>query len=211
MMNDIKKMEYQLLSVKTVGVQEIRKEIFRKGIHLFIAFVPFLASINLFVTFIGLGAGILLYALFEMLRFQGINVPIISKVTEYASRERDKGKIVLGPVTLGLGAMAALFFYPDPAASLAIYALAFGDGLSSVVGKLFGAKRIPFTGGKSYAGSLTCFIAVFFFSLLIVRDTHIAVIAAVSATFLEALPLKDLDNVIIPLGTGLSVYLYLIL
>jgi phytol kinase len=204
-------MEYQLVSANSTNVQELQKELFRKGIHLFIAFVPILASIHLFATFILLGTGILVYAVAELLRFQGINVPIISRVTEYASRERDKGKIVLGPVTLGLGAMAALFFYPDPAASLAIYALAFGDGLSSVVGKLLGRTTIPFTGGKTYAGSFACFFAVFFFSLFIVRDPKIAVVAASSATLLEALPLKDLDNVVIPLGTGLSVYITLIL
>ena len=204
-------MEQQLLSVRTVRVQEIQKELFRKGIHLFIAFVPVLASVHLLATFLLLGGGILLYVVAELLRFQGLRVPVISKVTEYASRERDRGKIVLGPVTLGLGAMAALFFYPDPAASLAIYALAFGDGLSSVVGKLFGRERIPFTGGKTYAGSLTCFFAVFFFSFFIVRDPGIALVTAISATILEALPLRDLDNVVIPLGTGLSVYIALIL
>lgn len=204
-------MEYKLLSVQTAGVREIQKELFRKGIHLFIAFVPVLASIHLFATFILLGAGIILYALAELLRFHGITVPFISKVTEYASRERDRGKIVLGPVTLGLGAMAALFFYPDPAAALAIYALAFGDGLSSVMGKVFGREQIPFTGGKTYAGSLACFFAVFFFSFFIVRNPRIALVAAVSATVLEALPLKDLDNVVIPFGTGLSVYLVLVL
>lgn len=210
-MSDTSMTEYQLLSVNTTGFREIQKELFRKGIHLFIAFVPVLAAINLFAAFLLVGAGTLVYAAAEMFRFQGVNVPIISKVTEYASRERDKGKVVLGPVTLGLGAMAALFFYPDPAASLAIYALAFGDGLSSVVGKLFGGVKIPFTGGKTYAGSFTCFTAVFFFSLMIIHDPQIALVTAVSATFLEALPLKDLDNVVIPLGTGLSVYLYLII
>ena len=43
------------------------------------------------------------------------------------------------------------------------------------------------------------------------HNPQIALVTAVSATFLEALPLKDLDNVVIPLGTGLSVYLYLIM
>lgn len=200
---------YQLQTSKTAGLYEIRKELFRKGIHLFIAFVPPLASINLFATFILLGCGTLVYSVSELLRYRGIRVPIISAVTEYAARERDKGKIVLGPATLGLGAMAALFFYPDPAASLAIYALAFGDGLSSVFGKLFGSVKIPYCNGKTYVGSLSCFIAVFFFSLILVKSPGLALVTAVSATILEAIPLKDLDNIIIPLGTGLTVYIAL--
>ncbi len=209
-MKEIQAIEHHLLSINTTRFREFQKELFRKGIHLFIAFVPVLASINLMVTFFLVGIGTIVYAVAELLRFQGITVPIISRVTEYASRDRDRGRVVLGPITLGLGAMAALFFYPDPAASLAIYALAFGDGFSSVVGKMFGRETIPFTGGKTYAGSLTCFIAVFFFSFVVVRNPLMAFFTAISATFLEALPLKDLDNVVIPLGTGLCVYLMFI-
>lgn len=188
-------------------VQEIRTELIRKGIHLFIAFVPFFASVNLFITFVCLGAGTLFYAFTELLRFDGKRVPVISRVTEYASRERDIGKIVLGPVTLGLGAMAALFFYPEPAAALAIYALAFGDSFSSIFGKLFGRIKIPFTGGKSIAGSIACFAAVFIITYMVVPDIKGALLLAGGAMVLEALPLKDLDNVVIPIGTGFFAYI----
>jgi phytol kinase len=92
---------------------------------------------------------------------EGYSVPIVSKVTALAARRRDGDRFVLGPITLGLGALLSLLLYPNPAASIAIYALAFGDGLSSLVGKSFGSVRIPFTGGKSLEGSLTCMVAVF--------------------------------------------------
>lgn len=208
---NIDRIQPQLLGTRQPGLTEIRHELFRKGIHLLIAFVPPMASINLFATFILLGVGTLVYCTTELLRFNGIRVPVISSITEYASRKRDAGKIVLGPATLGIGAMAALFFYPDPAASLAIYALAFGDGLSSVFGKLYGRVTIPFSREKTYMGSISCFIAVFLFSLAVVKNPVLAFITAVSATLLEALPLKDLDNIVIPLGTGFVVYLYLII
>lgn len=194
-----------------VFVQELRTELIRKGIHLFIAFVPFFASLNLYVTFVCLGAGTLFYALAELLRFHGRRVPVISLVTECASRRRDIGKIVLGPVTLGLGAMAALFFYPEPAAALAIYALAFGDSFSSIFGKLFGRIKIPFTGGKSVLGSIACFTAVFLITYLVVPEIKGALLIAGGAMVLEALPLRDLDNLIIPVGTGFFAYVIYLL
>ena len=104
---------------------------------------------------------------------------------------------------MGIGALSALLLYPNPAATIAIYALAFGDGLSSLAGKLFGGMRIPFTGGKTTSGSLTCFLSVFVAGLFLTDQIIAVFIVALSATVLEAIPSKDLDNIIIPIGTGL--------
>jgi dolichol kinase len=133
---------------------------------------------------------------------QGYRVPLISKVTTLAARRRDGDHFVLGPITLGLGALLALLLYPNPAASLAIYALAFGDGLSSLVGKTFGSIRLPFTGGKSLEGSLTCLVAVFIASYSLTRDAARSFVVALSATLIEAAPTKDFDNIILPVAVG---------
>ena len=183
--------------------QEIRVELFRKTIHILVAIVPFLAAINTGFTLALLGAGTIVYTVAEMLRNRGRSVFLISKITEMASREQDRGKFVLGPITLGIGAMLALLLYPEPAATIAIFALAFGDGLSSLVGKMFGTVRIPFTGGKTIVGSATCFLAVFLATSRFSGSIAVALVIAFSATALEALPSRDLDNVILPVGTGL--------
>ena len=183
--------------------QEIRVELFRKTIHILVAIVPFLAAINTGFTLALLGAGTIVYTVAEMLRNRGRSVFLISKITEMASREQDRGKFVLGPITLGIGAMLALLLYPEPAATIAIFALAFGDGLSSLVGKMFGTVRIPFTGGKTIVGSATCFLAVFLATSRFSVSIAVALVIAFSATALEALPSRDLDNVILPVGTGL--------
>lgn len=182
--------------------REIQTELVRKSIHLLIALVPFFASLHLGITMSLLGMGTIFYTYAEMQRYKGYTIPVISKITSLASRERDQGRFVLGPVTLGLGAMSALFFYPDPAASIAIFALAFGDGLSSLVGKLLGSIRIPFTNGKTLAGSITCFVLVFLISFRLTGEAGASLWVAATATFLEALPSRDLDNIIIPVGTG---------
>jgi phytol kinase len=153
--------------------KDIRTEIVRKSLHFLIALTPSLASMNL-----------------------------VSRITALAARPRDSGRFVLGPVTLGLGALASLSFYPEPAAAIAIYALAFGDGIASLAGKLFGRTRIPFTGGKSLEGSFACFIAVFSATYGLTRSPGGSAAVAAFATLVEALPVKDLDNLILPLAVG---------
>ena len=182
--------------------EEIRTELLRKGIHLLIAFVPGIAYLSLGLAVGLLSGGVLFYAACERLRVKGYYVPVISQITALAARRRDGDRFVLGPVTLGIGALLSLLMYPNPAASIAIYALAFGDGLSSLVGKTFGSIRLPFTGGKSLEGSLTCLLAVFAASIAITGDAKRSLIVAIAAALVEAAPTKDFDNIILPVAVG---------
>ena len=186
-------------------ISELKTEIIRKSIHILIAFAPTLAAINRPLTMSILMVGTLGYAYMEYLRFYGIKVPIVSSLTNMASRTRDNGRFVMGPVTLGLGALAALLFYPSPAAAIGIYALAFGDGLASLVGKFFGKWRPAFLAGKSIEGSMACFAAVLVSAYAVSGSMHIALVAAITASVVEALPLEDYDNLAIPVAVGLAV------
>ena len=185
-----------------VSVQEVKTEIFRKSIHILIAAVPFLASIHTPITLFLVAAGTLFYTVAEFMRTNGHTVFFVSKVTILASRDQDRGHFVLGPVTLGVGAMLALLLYPEPAATIAILALAFGDSISSLVGKMYGSIQIPFTGGKTFAGSFACLLVVSFVTYQITGNAGIAFMIGAIAAFLEALPTRDLDNIIMPVGTG---------
>jgi phytol kinase len=149
-----------------------------------------------------LAIGTVFYTSAEYLRSEGHEIFLISRITVLASRHRDRGRFVLGPITLGLGAMLALMLYPEPAATIAILALAFGDSISSLVGKLYGNLKIPLTGGKTYAGSLACFFVVLFVALRVTGSIILAIPIAIAATALEALPIRDLDNILMPVGTG---------
>jgi dolichol kinase len=186
---------------------ELKTELIRKGIHFLIALSPGMAAINRPFTVLFLMAGTLFYACTEWLRLSGITVPFISSVTHMAARSRDRDRFVLGPVTLGLGALLALLLYPSPAASIAIYALAFGDGFASLVGKFFGRLRPSILLGKSVEGSAACFAAVFIAAYRVSSNFRIAVFAAIAATLTEALPLEDYDNLTLPLAAGLAVQL----
>ena len=186
-------------------ISELKTEIVRKSIHFLIALAPSMAAINRPFTVLVLMFGTLGYAFMEYLRLSGVKVPVISSITSVASRSRDAGRFVMGPVTLGLGALLALLLYPSPVASIAIYALAFGDGFASLVGKFFGKQRPAFLLGKSIEGCLACFTAVLVSAYAVSGNTRIAIVAAFTAMVVEALPLEDYDNLALPVTVGLAV------
>lgn len=183
--------------------EEIRGEFVRKSIHLLIAFVPFFAALNVTVTLALLGFGVIIYTYAEIQRQKGRSFPLITAVTLIAAREKNKNKFVIGPITLAIGAMLALLFYPEPASMMAIFALAFGDGFASLFGKLFGGLLIPFTKGKTVIGSFAGFLAVFYVVYTMSGRVGAAFFIALSAMVLEALPTGDMDNIVIPVGTGI--------
>ncbi|NLM00311.1 MAG: phosphatidate cytidylyltransferase [Treponema sp.] len=180
-------------------VNDITKEIFRKSIHICTALVPFALSIAKIPVLIALAAVLIFYTISEFLRLKGKPIPFISAVTQAASRRRDENHFVLGPVTLALGVLITGAIFPLEIACVGIYALAFGDGLASLVGKLFGSIIIPFTKGKTVAGSLACFVAIFISSFLCTKNSLFALIIALVGMFIEVMPIKDFDNLLIPI------------
>lgn len=189
--------------------EEISIEITRKSIHLLIALTPSLLALSRTFTIALLGTGILAYSIFEALRLQGIRIPLISWLTSRAARLRDNGNFVKGPVTLGLGALLSVLIFPPIQASIAIYILAFGDGFSSLVGKTFGRVTLPYTGGKSLEGSMTCFLTSFLSSYLVSSQLFASLGIALMATIVEAAPTKDWDNIVLPLAAGMMAVILL--
>ncbi|GHU52686.1 phosphatidate cytidylyltransferase [Spirochaetia bacterium] len=174
----------------------------RKSIHFLIALSPGMAAVNYPVAIFILCIGVLFYSLVEYLRLTGRAVPLISNVIAKASRRREQGRFVFGPITLGLGALFALLIFPLQIAGIAIYALAFGDGFASLVGKAIGRIRPSFLFGKSIEGSCACFLAVFISAYGVSGQLSLAVFAAITATLVEVFPLRDFDNIAIPLSVG---------
>lgn len=206
-----KNMNYNINIQFKKHTTDIVKEFFRKAIHLCTCLVPFLLDIAYIPTIIGLSAILVLYIVCEILRLHGKYVPLISYITTKAARKRDENKFVLGPVTLCLGVILTSILFNQKAAAIGIFALALGDGLSSLFGRLFGKTLIPFTKGKSFVGSLTCFIAIFISALIITQCLTHALLIALIGMLIEMLPLKDYDNLVIPLITAFfSEYILLV-
>ncbi len=191
-------------------VNLLAKELFRKTIHVCTAFVPLLLDIAYWPVICILCAVIAVYIVSEVLRQRGILVPVISAVTAAAARKRDENHFVLGPLTLVFGVLTAALLFPPQAAAVGILALAFGDGLASFAGKLCGRIKIPGTAGKTAAGSLTCFAAIFISTFAVTGRAFNALIIGICGMIIELLPLKDFDNFFIPcILSGVSVLLSL--
>ena len=189
-------------------LNSIFKELFRKIIHICSSFVPFFLKIIYWPTIALLILAGVSYSVCEILRLKGIEIPLISRVTEIAARKRDENKFVLGPVTLVIGILLAALILPLNCAKVGIYALAFGDGLASLVGKVFGKITIPGCKGKTVAGSLACFTAVFISTFVVCGNCLISLIIRTVAMLIEVLPLADFDNIIIPIAIG-SIYCFI--
>lgn len=178
---------------------DLTKELFRKSIHMCAAFMPLMLSFAYVPVLILLSLVLICYCIAEVFRYKGINVPIVSTITAAAARKRDENKFVLGPATLALGILlTAILFKPIPA-TVGILALAFGDGLASLIGKFFGRIIIPYTSGKTVAGSLTCFIAIFCSSFCVLNNVQMSFLIALVGMVIEIMPLKDFDNLLIPI------------
>ena len=180
----------------------LKKEFFRKSIHMCTAFVPLFYHFFSYKILILLALAGILYTVSEVFRLNGFEIPLISYITAAAARKRDENKFVLGPVTLVIGILVALILWNEKSACVGIFALAFGDGLASLVGKTFGKVSVPLTGGKTAAGSLVCFSAIFLVSWLVLHNTSISLAAALAGTIIEGAPLKDYDNFFIPVVLG---------
>lgn len=186
----------------------VKKELFRKSIHLCSGLVPLFLWYIYWPTIILLILALIGYSVCEILRIKGIQIPVISLITETAARQRDENKFVLGPVTLVCGILIAALVLPFEPAMVGIYALSFGDGCASLFGKIFGRIKIPYMGGKTVAGCLACFTAVFISTLAVSKNPLLAVIIAFITMLIEVLPLFDFDNLIIPVAVGTCYYLF---
>jgi phytol kinase len=184
---------------------ELGAELLRKSIHMLIALVPSIAmAIGRSGAALLLMGGVLFYACAEGLRFFGFSLPVISGVTRAVSRKKEQGHFALAPITLGLGALITISVFPQKQAAAAIYALAFGDSASTLVGKCLGRLRPAFLSGKSLEGSFTCFTASALTAYLVFSDLKTALAVGFASLLIDALPLGEFDNILLPLAAGFA-------
>lgn len=189
----------------------IRKELFRKAIHIFGFSIPFV-SITAGVPFavLILVALAITYSISEYLRLKGRNFPVFTTITMIAMRSDDntgeekQHTFVKAPLYFAAGILASLLIFPTPFNYAAIAVVTLGDGLASVVGRLYGKNKIPHCGGKTIEGSTAGLVFAFVGTAVFVSPLT-ALIAAVVGMAVELLPLRITDNLTVPLLSGLSI------
>lgn len=108
-----------------------------------------------------------------------------------------------------MGVLLTIITFPKEIALVGIYALAFADPLSAIIGIKFGKHKISET--RSIEGSAAFFICTFLCSLAVLSGYYmgmtfsvviISFILGAACTALDLFPLKIDDNLTIPLFTS---------
>lgn len=178
-----------------------KKEIFRKLIHS--SGVLFLLPGEVYKTFsmILLGFFILIYFLSQYLeKKSGKGILILAALTHLLERKKDQ--IDPAPPLLALGILFSLAFFPFQVATCGILQICIGDSIACLMGKKFGKSRIFYSPEKTWLGSFFFFLATFLIQLPFISPIHSLIIAFIG-TFLESLPMKALDNFVVPIGVAI--------
>lgn len=184
-----------------------KQEFLRKIIHMMGAFTVPLAHFDRLLTILLLILAIVVYLVHEFFRLKYGLRSFLGRLVLFSSRSSEKDGPVMGPVTLALGVMMALILFPPVSAAVAIFALSFGDGLASLLGRLYGHHSPNILKNKTVIGSLSCFVAVLLSAWAVTGHFFAALLIALLVTIVEALPLGDFDNMAIPIVAGTSCYL----
>lgn len=131
------------------------------------------------------------------------------------SRTGDPREILRGPLFYGIVfvALTLIYWLDSPIGMIALMLLCGGDGLADVVGKRVRSPRLPWSPQKSTAGSLAMFAGGWLLSMLVLAVYTAAgyfgqdlsqfivpvTVISLAATLVETLPVKDLDNITVPL------------
>ncbi len=132
------------------------------------------------------------------------------------SRTGDRREILYGPLFYGIVfvVMTLIYWKDTPTGMVALMLMCGGDGLADIMGRGIKSPRLPWSKGKSVAGSAGMFIGGWVLAAFI---TGMFVLAAVFAgpfsrfllpitiialvgTAVESLPFKDVDNITVTLA-----------
>lgn len=145
----------------------------------------------------------------------GISVIRDQAAVDGMSRSGDPREILKGPLYYGIVfvILTIVYWYDSPIGITALMMMCGGDGLADVVGKRLPSQSIPWSPRKTWLGTAAMFTAGWLFSMLILAVFVLAgkfsttisslffpvTILAILATLVESLPMRDIDNLTVPL------------
>ncbi len=129
------------------------------------------------------------------LALDNFKLPIVGNIL--GNFERKGVMPFKGALSYAAGALLAVAFAPNFSLALAIITmLAFGDGASTVIGKLYGDAKLHWNASKTWKGMFAFFVAagIAAFPLIGIASLYYAAILAL----VETLPIDADDNILIP-------------
>jgi len=201
-----------------------KKEILRKGIHLFsLSFLAiYIIVSDIFNREIALFAlTLLLVILIELEYFRielgdkiGKRIPILNIIWKNLRREKEKDKF-WGEIFFLLGCIIVLSVFDLRIAIAAMLMTTFGDMASALIGKRFGKSWLGFLPNRAWEGIFAEFFVNMIVGMIVFSWGNISLIfswqiwiivlvMALTATIVETLIYKLDDNLLIPVFAGFN-------
>lgn len=147
----------------------------------------------------------LAYLVGELLRLNGVVLPVVGDVTQQVIRSGEQRRVALAPIALAAGVLGSLWLFPNRVAYAAVLAVAVADSAATLVGIKWGRVRLPYNPRKTLEGVLASFAAAALCALAYL-PLGPALAAAVAGALVESLPLGDWDNLFLPLAAGAAAW-----
>lgn len=146
-----------------------------------------------------------IYYVSEYFRLRRVSIPITTDIINYCAYPEEKRYFIVAPLYFSLSIILLLAFFDAKSAYVGIIALTLGDGFSTLFGKEFGKRKLPYARKKTLEGSFTCFFTTLLGSLFFVKP-WIAFLVSLVAAFIESISGK-LDNLTVPFAASTVVWL----
>ena len=178
----------------------------REDIHASGFFMPVIASlVGVSIVCTLIFAIALIYAISELLRFEGKELPLISAITRHSASQLELHGFAAAPLYFAFGILLTLVLFNGNAGYAAVAMFCLGDSAASLFGGRI-SNSLPFNKGKTWEGSVGGWFFAFLGGLFFVSPI-LALIGAAIAMTVEVLPLPINDNVLVPLVTGAALAL----
>jgi len=183
-----------------------KNDLRREAIHLSAISIPILVMLlgQNWVVFL-ISVIVSLYIVSEIARMEGKNLPLFSKITNLAASQTELYEFAAAPIYFALGILLTLVLFPVPENSAAIAIFAVGDSSASLLGGL-STMRNPINKGKTLGGSVGGFVFAFLAGAIFITPWK-ALVGAMIAMTVEALPSPLNDNITIPISAALGMTL----
>lgn len=187
------------------GQFSVKREIQRKSIHLAMIIIPawvYLVPKNWAV--LGLIIATFWTVVIDLLRLSDRRLrQFFLRLFRSLIRPHEEEHL-LGSTYFMIAALLSVLVFDRLIAVAAMTFLVIGDTVAAIVGKKYGRSHYW---GKSLQGSLACLISCFLIGAVILDNTWVILVGAVTATIVEALPVPMDDNMRVPILSGLIMQL----
>lgn len=130
------------------------------------------------------------------------------------SRSGRRQEILFGPLFYGVVfvVLTLVYWKSSPIGIVALMLLCGGDGLADIIGRRVKSPALPWSSGKTWAGTLFMFLGGWVFSLLVLwvfilkgifpgtPGAYLPAVTLISiaGALVESLPIRDFDNLTVP-------------